>query len=100
VSSLNSINVSIWQEGFVLGLTPEEKFFYLYLLTNPHRDSCGCYKLPLKTIEHETSFDRDTVLKLLYQFEEYGKIRYDMQTWEILLINWERHKKIVIAKGF
>ncbi|TKI91171.1 replication protein, partial [Bacillus wiedmannii] len=28
------VHVSFWQDSFVLDLTPEEKYFYLYLMTN------------------------------------------------------------------
>ena len=28
------IHINYWQDGFVLDLTPEEKYFYIYLMTN------------------------------------------------------------------
>lgn len=28
------IHIDYWQDGFVLDLTPEEKYFYIYLMTN------------------------------------------------------------------
>jgi hypothetical protein len=99
MSSFRSVDISFWKDAFVLDLPPEDKFFYLYLLTNPHLDTCGCYELSLKTIEHETGYPRDTVINLIQQFEKYGKICYDMQTREILLMNWERHNKGYFKQG-
>lgn len=40
------IHIDFWQDGFILDLTPEEKYFYLYLMTNSKTTQCGVYELP------------------------------------------------------
>ncbi|EOP99461.1 ArpU family phage transcriptional regulator [Bacillus cereus VD140] len=40
------VQVSYWQDAFVLDLTPEEKYFYLYLMTNSKTSQSGIYELP------------------------------------------------------
>jgi hypothetical protein len=45
------IQISFWQDAFVLDLTPEEKYFYCYLLTNSKTAQCGIYELPKRIIE-------------------------------------------------
>jgi len=85
------IHVSFWQDTFVLDLTPEEKYFYLYLMTNSKTSQCGVYELPVKVMELETGYNRETVEKLLNRFIDYGKIRYSHDTKEILLINWYKY---------
>ena len=55
------VYTSFWQDGFVLTLTPEEKYFYLYLITNSKTSLCGIYELPIKIIEFETGYNRETV---------------------------------------
>lgn len=84
------VHTSFWQDTFVLDLTPEEKYFYLYLMTNSKTSACGIYELPKKIIEMETGYNLETVTKLLTRFVEYGKIRYSESTKEIFLVNWLR----------
>ena len=85
------VHISFWQDEFVLNLTPEEKFFYLYLMTNSKTTQCGIYELPIKVIEFETGYNNETVIKLLTRFIEYGKIKYCESTKEIMLLNWMKH---------
>jgi phage gp36-like protein len=88
------VHVSFWQDGFVLDLTPEEKYFYLYLMTNSKTSQCGIYELPKRIIETETGYNRETVEKLLQRFEGYGKIEYNDSTKEIMVFNWLKYNKI------
>ncbi|MEH7458486.1 replication protein, partial [Bacillus sp. JJ1127] len=34
MAKFRQVHVDFWQDGFVLDLTPEEKYFFLYLMTN------------------------------------------------------------------
>ena len=92
------IHIDYWQDGFVLDLTPEEKYFYIYLMTNSKTSQCGIYELPKRIIETETGYNRETVDKLLNRFIEYKKIRYCEETREVFLMNWIKHNKIVSPK--
>ena len=92
------IHIDYWQDGFVLDLTPEEKYFYIYLMTNSKTSQCGIYELPKRIIETETGYNRETVDKLLNRFVEYKKIKYCKETGEIFLINWLKHNKISSPK--
>ncbi|MBS6024993.1 MAG: DnaD domain protein [Paeniclostridium sordellii] len=92
------VHIEFWQDGFVLELTPEEKYFYLYLMTNSKTSQCGIYELPKRIIETETGYNRETVEKLLNRFEEYKKISYDKETNEIFLNNWVKYNKIKSPK--
>jgi hypothetical protein len=88
------IYITFWQDPFILDLTPEEKYFYLYLMTNSKTRQCGCYELPKKIMELETGYNRETVDKLLGRFVGYKKIMYDEVTSEILLVNWLKYNPI------
>lgn len=68
------IHIDYWQDGFVLDLTPEEKYFYIYLMTNSKTSQCGIYELPKRIIETETGYNRETVGKLLNRFIDYKKL--------------------------
>ena len=98
MSIYRHVHINYWQDAFILDLTPEEKYFYVYLLTNSKTKQCGIYELPIRIIETETGYNRETVDKLLNRFEEYDKIVYDKATKEIYLKNWSKHNKITSFK--
>lgn len=91
MSVYRQVQVSFWQDAFVLDLTPEEKYFYVYLMTNSKTSQIGIYELPKRVIEMETGYNRETVEKLLQRFKDYEKIDYHEPTREIILLNWAKH---------
>lgn len=94
MAKYRQVHTTFWDDGFVIDLTPEEKYFYLYLMTNNNTTQCGIYELPYRVIEMHTGYNRDTVLKLLDRFNEYGKINYNVSTKEIMLVNWAKYNFI------
>lgn len=86
-----NIHVNFWNDSFVLCLTPEEKYFFLYLMTNPKTLQTGIYELPKNLIQFETGYNIETVEKLLNKFISYKKIKYDESTKEIMLLNWLKY---------
>lgn len=91
MATYRNVHTSFWQDSFVLDLTPEEKYFYLYLFTNSRTTQCGVYDLPLKVAEIETGYNRETVQKLIDKFITYGKVEYCSSTKEIFLKNWLKY---------
>ncbi len=79
-----------WQDEFILELTPEQKFFYLYLMTNNKVNTLGAYVFPMTMSTLELGYNRETVKKLLDHFVEAGKIMYDETTNEVFLLNWPK----------
>lgn len=79
-----------WQDDFILELTPEQKFFYLYLMSNSKVNTLGAYVFPMTMSTLELGYNRDTVKKLLDHFVEAGKIMYDETTNEVFLLNWPK----------
>lgn len=72
--------------------TPEDKYFYLYLLTNPHTTLSGCYELGKRQASRELGYNEETVDRLIYRMETvHNVIRYDKATKEILLLNWHKY---------
>nr|WP_186429911.1 DnaD domain protein [Clostridium sp. BSD9I1] len=88
------LQLSFWRDAFVMDLTPEEKFFYVYLLQCTNSKQCGIFELPKRTIEYETGYNRETVSKLLQRFISYGKIEYCEETKEIMILNWIKYNFI------
>ncbi|MFB5582066.1 DnaD domain protein [Bacillus albus] len=90
-----NVQVNFWQDEFILDLTPEERYFYIYLLTGTKTKQCGIYVLPKRVAELETGYSMETVEKLLSRFVEYGKILYDAETKELYIINWLNYNPIL-----
>src|ERR1035437_6267702 len=92
------VQTAYWQDEFVLQLTPEERYFYIYLLTNSKTKQCGIYQLPMQVIVMETGYNLETSEKLLKRFVEYGKIICNKITKEIGILNWPRYNPMESPK--
>lgn len=87
-----NIQMSFWTDSKVVDdFTPEDRYFYLYLMTNPHTNLAGCYEISLKQASDETGYTKDVIANLLERFENvHNVIRYSKETKEVLLLNWSK----------
>ena len=88
-----NIDMAFWTDGKVVDdFTPEDKYLYLYLITNPHTNLCGCYEISTKQMSNETGYNTDTLNKLLERFQNiHTVIEYSKETKEVLLLNWSKY---------
>ena len=71
------IDTDFWTDEKVEQFTPEEKYFWAYLLTNPYTRQLGIYHITKKQMAFQLGYDIETVEKLLDRFEnKYGMIKY------------------------
>ena len=93
MATYRNIQLSFWTDSKITDdFTPEDKYFYLYLLTNPHTNTCGCYELSTKQMAIETGYSKETVERLIDRFALIHKvIRYSRENKELLLINWRKY---------
>ena len=87
------IQVSYWQDEFVTELMPEEKYFYLYLMTNDKTSQCGVYRFNKRVVAFDTGWTVEKVEEMLLKFVEYGRIEYNPDAHEIFLKNWLKYNK-------
>ena len=87
------IQTSFWEDGKIVdNFTPDDKYFYLYLMTNPHTNLCGCYEISRRQMENETGYTPERVEKELQRICELHKIAaYSDNTKELLLYNWHKY---------
>lgn len=92
------VSTEFWTDSKVVDLfSPEDKYFMLYLLTNPHTTQLGIYKLNEKIAAFETGYSVESVKVLLERFEtKYELIKYSKDTKEIAIKNFLKHS---IVKG-
>ena len=88
-----NIQTTFWTDAKVADeFTPEDKYFYLYLFTNPHTNLCGCYEISRKQMSWETGYSIETIDRLIERFATVHEvIRFDQNTRELLLINWHKY---------
>ena len=93
MATYRTVYMSFWTDPKVDDdFTPEDKYFYLYLLTNPHTNICGCYEISMKQMVRETGYNEDTVNRLLTRMEKvHGVIYYDPSTKEVLIPRWSKY---------
>ena len=92
------VSTGFWKDDKVLNsFSPEDKYFMLYLLTNPHTTQLGVYHLPVKVAAVELGYSVEAILVLLDRFEnKYDIIRYNSDTGEVAIKNFLRYS---IVKG-
>ena len=88
-----NIHLSFWQDTKVTDdFTPEDRYFYLYLLTNPHTNLCGCYEISIKQMANEMGYDVKKVDKLIERFSSiHNLIRYSQSERELLIFHWSKY---------
>jgi hypothetical protein len=91
MATFRKIHISFWDDPYIQSLTPEQRYFFLYLLTNGKTRQCGIYEIGLKKISQDTGYNTDTVYILIENFQNDGKLRYNSATNEIAIKNWHRY---------
>ncbi|MDP4164588.1 MAG: DNA replication protein DnaD, partial [Bacillota bacterium] len=84
------VRTEFWKNPIVLEeMTPEDKYFYLYLLTNPHTTQIGIYRITKKQMSFDLGYSIESVQSLMDRFTLHHKlIRYNPETRELAIKNW------------
>jgi len=90
------VYTDFWNDTKVLErFTPEDKLFWLYLLTNSHTKQIGVYRIPRKVLAFEIGYSIESATSLLERFEDrYKLIKYNKDTGEIAIKNWGKYNLI------
>ena len=93
MATYRQIYISFWSDTKVCDdFSPEDKYFYIYLLTNPHTNICGCYEISSSQMAQELGYNEESVKKLLRRMEQtHDVIRYNWQKKELLILNWHKY---------
>lgn len=88
-----TVSLLFWTDSKVVdNFTPKDKYFYLYLLTNPHTNLCGCYEISKRQMAAELGYSVDTIDKLLKRFrDELNLIGLSEETNELIIFNWHKY---------
>ncbi|NEY74252.1 DnaD domain protein [Bacillus mesophilus] len=73
-------------------MTPEDRYFFLYLLTNPHTTQVGIYKITKKQMAFDMGYSIESVEALMNRFIQLHQvIRYNPDTRELAIKNWGKY---------
>ena len=93
MANYRNISMAFWTDTKVVDdFTPEDRYVYLYCMTNPHTNLCGCYEVSIKQIARETGYNEESVERLLKRLDAiHNVLRYNAATKELLILNWCRY---------
>lgn len=91
---------SFWTDLLVLEkFSPEDKFFWIYVLTNPRTTQLGIYEFSISDASKHLGYTKDTVKILLDRFQNtYNVLRYSEITSEVAIKNYLRHSIVTGGK--
>jgi len=82
------VQTKFWDDPDTLDSTPEDKLFWLYLLSNPLTTACGVYTIHPKQASMHTGYNVETITMLLNRAVSSGRIEYDEETREVYIRKW------------
>lgn len=87
-----TIHTQFWQDYKVSEVLEfDERYLFLYLLTNSHTNIIGCYELSKRAMSYDTGLSEKILDKALESLSKNGIARYDEGTREVLILNWHRY---------
>ena len=99
-----NISIGFWADAKVYeDLDIEERYLFLYLLTNTHTNLCGCYEVGVRQAMNETGMTKVSFQKAMNALDhKHNMIRYDSDNNEVLILhwnkyNWSRSEKLIGA---
>jgi len=92
------VYTTFWADPKVLEeFTPEDKLFYLYLLTNEYANQIGIYQITKKQMAFEIGYSTESINALLQRFVDHHKVvEYNQENREIFIKNWAKYN---LSKG-
>ena len=102
MARFRTIENGFWTDSKVVNdFTPDDRYIFLYLLTNPQTNQLGCYELPISKIAFDTGFGKTKITKIIKRLEEELKvIVYDEETNEVFIKNWYKFNWLNSDKTF
>jgi DnaD/phage-associated family protein len=93
MAKFRMVRVDFWRNPVVLEeMSPEDKYFYLYLLTNPNTTQIGIYQITQKQMAFDLGYSIESVHALMDRFIHHHKvIRYNPATRELAIKNWGKY---------
>lgn len=83
-----SVHTCFWISPDIQALSDQAKLLALYLLTGPHTNMLGCFRVPVGYVAEDLQWGSETVLKRLGELFEKGFVTHDKATGWLLIHNF------------
>ncbi len=88
----SKISPAVWQSSRFNSLPSDDgRYLYLYLLTNRHQNSAGCYRLPDGYACTDLLWRPDRYVAARQALQKADMIRFDAETIEVMITRWFKH---------
>jgi len=75
MAKFRQIRTSFWKDAYIQDeMTAEDKFFYLYLMTNDQTSQIGIYEITKKKMSFDLGYSMESINALVTRFETYHKL--------------------------
>ena len=93
MSTFRMVHTEFWEDPKVIEeMTPEDKYFFLYLLTNANTTQIGIYQITKKQMAFDMGYSMETINSLLDRFLNHHQlIMYNEETREVAIKNWGKY---------
>ena len=85
------LHTTFWKDDFIGECSQIEKLFYLYLISNDKTTQSGAYEFSYRYAQFELGISKQEVEQLINFFVSSGKIRFNKENNEVLLVNWLKY---------
>ncbi|MEH7388415.1 DnaD domain protein [Bacillus sp. JJ1521] len=94
------VRTNFWKNPVVSEeMTPEDKYFFLYLLTNPQTTQIGIYRITKKEMAFDMGYSIETIHALMDRLMNHHQmIRYNSKTRELAIRNWGKYNLFKAGK--
>jgi hypothetical protein len=88
------IKDTFWTDDKIAKLGLKEKLAYLYLMTCPHKNLIGLYRIPVAYMAFDLNWEPGEVEEAIRALENGGFIKYDFQTAFVLIKRFLKHNRL------
>ncbi|AOC55412.1 conserved phage C-terminal domain-containing protein [Bacillus pumilus] len=93
MAKFRHVQTTFWQDPKVTEeMTPEDRYFFLYLITNPNTTQIGIYSITKKQMAFDLGYSIESVNSLMDRFINHHKlVLYNNDTREVAIKNWPKY---------
>lgn len=93
MAKFRMIDIGFWNDSKVMEeMTPEDKYLFLYLLTNSNTTQIGIYSLTKKQMAFDTGYSIESVQSIFERLiHQHKMLKYNPQTREVAIRNWGKY---------
>jgi len=92
MSKQRRVNTAFWDDPYIEKLSYNERYFFLFLITNPHTTIAGIYEISVKKMSFYTGLKTDQIEKFLSKLIKDKKVLYIRNY--IFMVNAIRHQML------